>query len=64
MRTEFWFEERRGENYFGGLDIDGRNNTKVGLKEMGCDGVDWIHLAQDWDQWRAIVKTVMNLRVP
>jgi hypothetical protein len=26
--------------------------------------VDWIHLAQDKDQWRAVVKTVMNLRVP
>jgi hypothetical protein len=26
-------------------------------------GVEWIHLAQDRDQWRAVVKTVMNLRV-
>jgi hypothetical protein len=28
------------------------------------EGVDWIHLAQDSDQWRAVVNTVMKLRVP
>jgi hypothetical protein len=34
------------------------------LKEIGIDGVDWFRLAQDRVQWRAFVKTVMNLRVP
>jgi hypothetical protein len=34
------------------------------LREIGWDGVDWIYLAQDRDQWRALVTTVMNLRVP
>jgi hypothetical protein len=34
------------------------------LREIGCGGVHWIGLAQDSDQWRALVKTVMNLRVP
>jgi hypothetical protein len=37
------------------------NNNKMDLKEIGWDGMDWIHLAQDRDQWRALVNTVMNL---
>jgi hypothetical protein len=34
------------------------------LREIGWDDVDWIELAQDRDQWRALVNTVMNLPVP
>jgi hypothetical protein len=34
------------------------------LREIGFGDVDWIHLAQDRDRWRALVNTVMNLRVP
>jgi hypothetical protein len=34
------------------------------LREIGWDGVDWIELAQDGDQWGALVNTVMKLRVP
>jgi hypothetical protein len=33
------------------------------LMEIGWEVVDWIHVAQDRDQWQAVVKTVMNLRV-
>jgi hypothetical protein len=39
------------------------DNIRMGLGETAWDGVDWMHLAQDRDQWRAIVNTVMNLRV-
>jgi hypothetical protein len=39
-------------------------NIKVDLREIRCDGVDWIHLAQDRDQCQAVVKMVMNLQVP
>jgi hypothetical protein len=39
-------------------------NIKMDLREVGWDGMDWIDLAQDRDQWRALVNTVMNLRVP
>jgi hypothetical protein len=33
------------------------------LREIGWEGVDWMHLAQDTDQWRALVDMVMNIRV-
>jgi hypothetical protein len=39
-------------------------NIKMDLREIGWEGVDWVDLAQDRDQWRALVNTVMNLRVP
>jgi hypothetical protein len=34
------------------------------LREIGWNGIGWIDLAQDMDQWRALVNTVKNLRVP
>jgi hypothetical protein len=40
------------------------DNIKMDLREIGWDGMDWTDLAQDRDQWRALVKTVMNIRVP
>jgi hypothetical protein len=40
------------------------NNIKMILRDVGCSGMDWTYLAQDRDQWRAFVSTVMNLRVP
>jgi hypothetical protein len=39
-------------------------NIKIDLREIGWDGVDWIDMAQDREQWRALVKTILNLRVP
>jgi hypothetical protein len=40
------------------------NNIKMDLREIGWDGMDWNHLAQDRNQWRALADTVMALRVP
>jgi hypothetical protein len=40
------------------------DNIKMDLREIEWDGVDWIDMAQDRDQWRALVNTVLNHRVP
>jgi hypothetical protein len=40
------------------------DNIKMDLREIGFGDVDWIHLAQDRDRWRGLVKTVMTLWVP
>jgi hypothetical protein len=40
------------------------NNIEMNLGEIGYCGVDWINLARDKDQWMALMKTVMNFRVP
>jgi hypothetical protein len=40
------------------------DNVKIDLRETGWGGMDWIELAQDGDQSRAVVNTLMNLRVP
>jgi hypothetical protein len=38
-------------------------NIRIDLREVGREDVDWIHLAQGRDQWRAVVNTVMKLRI-
>jgi hypothetical protein len=41
------------------------DNIKTDLRrEIGWGSMDWVDLAQERDQWRALVNTVMNLRVP
>jgi hypothetical protein len=39
------------------------NNIKMDLREIGREGINWIDRAEDIDQWRALVITVMNLRI-
>jgi hypothetical protein len=40
------------------------DNIIIDLREIEWDGMDWFDVTQDRDQWRALLNTVMNLRVP
>jgi hypothetical protein len=40
------------------------DNNRMYLVEVGWGDVDWMVLAQDKDRWRAVVNSVLNLRVP
>jgi hypothetical protein len=40
------------------------DNIKLGLQDVGCEGMDWIDVAHDRYRWRALVNAVMNFRVP
>jgi hypothetical protein len=40
------------------------DNMKINLREIGRGAMDWIDLDQDRDNWRALVNTVMDIRVP
>jgi hypothetical protein len=44
------------------LGVDG--NMRMDLREIGWDDVDWMHVAQNREQWWALVNMVMNLRIP
>jgi hypothetical protein len=50
--------KHEGKNHLEDLGVDG---SVMILREIGLEGVGWIHLAQDTDRLRAVVNTVMNL---
>jgi len=52
-----------GKGPLGRLRLRWEDNIKMDLREVRGGG-DWMELAQDTDRWRALVNTVMNLRVP
>ena len=58
--TGFWWGNLRERDLWGDPDADGR----MDLQDVGGGCGDWMELAQDRDRWRALVSTVMNLRVP
>jgi hypothetical protein len=60
---EFCWESLKEGDHLRDLGVDGR----IILKEMAkvaCDDMEWIYLPPDWDQWWALLNTVMNLWVP
>jgi hypothetical protein len=50
-----------GRRPLGGLRYKWEDGIKMNLRETGWEGVEWIHLAEDRNQWWAVVNTVMNL---
>jgi hypothetical protein len=53
-------ESLKGRYHSQDLGVDGGINIKMNLREVGYGDVDWIHLAEDRDLWRALMSTVMN----
>jgi hypothetical protein len=60
MHIGYWCGSQKVRDHW----EDWVDNIKMDLREIGWDGMDWIVLTRDRDQWRALVNTVMNLRVP
>jgi hypothetical protein len=53
-----------GKKQLGRSRLRWEDNIIMYLIETGCGSIDWIHLTQDMDQWRDLVNTVMDFRVP
>jgi len=47
MHTILWLENLKGRDHFEDLGVDREDNIRMDLTEVGCEIVDWIHLAQD-----------------
>jgi hypothetical protein len=55
---------RKERDHLEDLNVGGRILIKTDIREIGWGSMDWIDLAQDRDQYRTLVNTVVNLRVP
>jgi hypothetical protein len=56
MHIGYWWESQKKRDHW-------EDNIKMALREIGRDGVDWIDMAQDRYQWKALENTLLNLRV-
>jgi hypothetical protein len=63
-RIDYWWESQRGKRPLGRPRRSWVDNIRMDLGEVGWGDVDWIGLAQDRNRWRAVVNSVLNLRVP
>jgi hypothetical protein len=60
MHIGYWWEIQNERDHWEDQDI---SRWTIDLRAIRWDGMDWIDLAQNTDQWRALVNTVMNLRI-
>jgi hypothetical protein len=63
MHIKCWWESLKRTDHFEDVD-KWKDNIKINVREMGLEDVDFIHVAHDRDQWRALVNMLMNLQVP
>jgi hypothetical protein len=63
MHIGYWWESQKERDHYEDIRRC-YDNIKMDLREIGLGDMDWIDVAQDRDQLRALVKTVMYLRVP
>jgi hypothetical protein len=63
IHVGYWWESKK-ERPLGRPKRRWVDSIKIDLRETGWDGMDWIDVTRNGDQWRALVNTVMNLRVP
>jgi hypothetical protein len=59
----FWWESLKERDHLKDRGVDGRIGLEWILGRLAGGGVEWIHLTQDRDRWRAVVSAVMNIRV-
>jgi hypothetical protein len=65
VHAGFWWGNLSERDHLEDLGVDGGGgNVKMDLQEVGWRDMDWIDLAPNRDKWRAVVYTVMNIRVP
>jgi hypothetical protein len=61
---DYWWESQWGKRSLGRPRRRWVDNIRMDLGEVGWGGVDWKGLAQDRNRWKALVHSVLNLRVP
>jgi hypothetical protein len=63
MCKRFWWETEKKKGSLGRPSRRWEDGIRMDLREIGLGSVEWIQLAQDRYRWRALVNTLMNLRV-
>jgi hypothetical protein len=64
MLRIFWLENLKVRDHWEYLGVDGKIMLEWILRELRWESVDWMHRAEGRHQWRILVITVVNLRVP